>query len=290
MTDRFRDTAAIWNWLPAFRAVAETEHLPSAGQMMGVTPPALSRSVKNLEDALQRELFARTGRNIRLNDDGERLVQAVRLAMRTVHDALEELRGEAYRGTFRWTATWSLSRLVVDVLQQMAQDHPQWVPQMFPINADDCVGQLQRGELDLVVLTGRVDVPGLALSELGVLPHSVFCGPSHTLAGADEVGWKEMAEHPFAAPIADAKGTFGDGWPAQKPRRVTMQFAQMEVGYQACLAGHVLAVLPDHVAAGLHKLRSIRNAPMAYAVHRATITAGPPEEVVEGLQALMAHA
>ena len=34
--DRFRAIAQIWNWLPGFRAVAETEHLPSAAERLHV--------------------------------------------------------------------------------------------------------------------------------------------------------------------------------------------------------------------------------------------------------------
>ena len=41
----------IWNWLPAFRAVAETEHLPTASDLLHVTPSALSRTIRLLEQA-----------------------------------------------------------------------------------------------------------------------------------------------------------------------------------------------------------------------------------------------
>ena len=100
MNERFKATTDVWNWLPAFRAVAETEHLPTAGEMMNVTPPALSRAVRQLEEAVGRELFVRSGRTMQLNEDGRRLAIAVRMAMRTVHTALEELASarRAHRG------------------------------------------------------------------------------------------------------------------------------------------------------------------------------------------------
>ena len=52
----------LWSWLPAFRTVAETEHLPTAARMLELSPSALSRSVKQLEDSLGRPLFTREGR------------------------------------------------------------------------------------------------------------------------------------------------------------------------------------------------------------------------------------
>lgn len=284
MSERFRETALVWNWLPAFRAVAETEHLPTAGEMMSVTPPALSRSVGNLEDALGRELFARRGRSLVLNDDGQRMLTAVRTAMRTIHDALEALAGEQFRGPFRWASAWSMSRLVVDVLAELVREHPHLQPQMLPVDFDSCAARLLRGELDLVVLTQHVDLPGLTSVELGELPHGVFCGPRHPLWGRAEVEWEELGEHAFAAPIATSWGTFEDGWPQHHPRHVSLQFAQMEVGYAACMAGHVLAVLPENVAEGLHRLRPVEAVPTAYAVHRETIAPGLAEEVVVRLR------
>ena len=68
---------AIWNWLPAFRAVAESQHLPTASKILNVTPGALSRSIRQLEDAVGHELFSRVGRNLVLNTDGARLLVAI---------------------------------------------------------------------------------------------------------------------------------------------------------------------------------------------------------------------
>ena len=42
----------LWSWLPAFRFVAETEHLPTASDLLYTSPSALSRTVKQLEGAL----------------------------------------------------------------------------------------------------------------------------------------------------------------------------------------------------------------------------------------------
>ena len=76
----------LWAWLPAFRFVAETEHLPSASDLLYTSPSALSRTVKQLEGALGVKLFDRVGKRLVLNDDGRRLLGGVRRAMRYVDD------------------------------------------------------------------------------------------------------------------------------------------------------------------------------------------------------------
>ncbi|MHC4078781.1 MAG: helix-turn-helix domain-containing protein, partial [Planctomycetota bacterium] len=68
--DRLRRLAQLWNWLPAFRAVGETQHLPTASRALSVTAPALSRAVRLLERDVGQPLFRRIGRRIELNEAG----------------------------------------------------------------------------------------------------------------------------------------------------------------------------------------------------------------------------
>ena len=81
----------LWTWLPHFRAVAETEHLPTASVALGLSPSALSRALKQLEASVGCDLFVREKRSIRLNAQGKEVLRAVRLAMRGIDDALTAL-------------------------------------------------------------------------------------------------------------------------------------------------------------------------------------------------------
>ena len=51
--ERLRSIANLWNWLPAFRAVAETGNLRLAAERLHVSPSALSRTVRLLEDEIE---------------------------------------------------------------------------------------------------------------------------------------------------------------------------------------------------------------------------------------------
>ena len=69
--ERLRHIAEFWNWLPAFRAIAETSHLPSAAAILHLSPSALSRSLQQLENRLGRKLFPRANRRLELTREGE---------------------------------------------------------------------------------------------------------------------------------------------------------------------------------------------------------------------------
>ncbi len=291
MTDRFRNTANIWNWLPAFRAVAETEHLPTASEMMNVTAPALSRTVKQLEAHLGYQLFKREGRGIQLNDRGNRLLVAVRDAMRMVDDALAVNAEERFTGPLRWTSNWSLSGATLEALSGLVEEHPQITPRMHPLNPATFATELLRGDLDLAVVTTAVDRDGLTAAPVGELPHSIYCGQSHSLFGRDEMSWEDLEGRRFAAPLPDDSGQYHDGWPAERPREVVMEFAQMSVGFRACRDGGLLAVLPDDVAIdeeGLWRLKPVEGHHHAFAVHRVTLQEpGPVEALLDGLRDIL---
>ena len=89
--ERLKRVASVWSWLPAFRAVAETQHLPTASAELDVSASALSRTIRLLESDIGRTLFERQGRRIVLNEAGERLLVAVRDAMRRVHDGMSPM-------------------------------------------------------------------------------------------------------------------------------------------------------------------------------------------------------
>src|SRR5262245_30593406 len=92
---RFRRVAQLWNWLPGFRGVAEHESVHRAAQTLGVSPSALSRTVKLLESALGAPLFVRQGSGLQLTALGAELLTITRDAMRQVDDGIA--RDEARR-------------------------------------------------------------------------------------------------------------------------------------------------------------------------------------------------
>ncbi|MFB6374250.1 MAG: LysR family transcriptional regulator, partial [Bradymonadaceae bacterium] len=96
-----RQLRDVWNWLPAFRAVAETEHLPSAAERLHVTPAAISRTLNLLEERIGQKLFNRDGRALVLNENGEKLLEEVRSGMLGVERGLKRIAGAPLDGPVR---------------------------------------------------------------------------------------------------------------------------------------------------------------------------------------------
>src|SRR6476660_9930642 len=83
--------------LNAFVAVADQLSFRAAGSRLGVTPSALSHSVRQLEERLGVRLLHRTTRSVSVTDAGLRLLERLRPAVSQISDALENLNEERQR-------------------------------------------------------------------------------------------------------------------------------------------------------------------------------------------------
>ena len=77
--------------LTAFVAVADQRSFRAAAAQLGVTPSALSHSMRQLEERLGVRLLHRTTRSVSATDAGMRLLEQLRPSIDQIAGALENL-------------------------------------------------------------------------------------------------------------------------------------------------------------------------------------------------------
>ena len=80
--------------LTAFVAVADHLSFRAAASRIGVTPSALSHTIRHFEERLGFRLLNRTTRSVSLTDAGLRLLDRMRPAVEQISRGLEDLKGE----------------------------------------------------------------------------------------------------------------------------------------------------------------------------------------------------
>lgn len=285
--ERARLVAQLWDWLPAFRAVAETQHLPTAAQAMRVSPSALSRAVGLLEDAVGQPLFERTGRRIVLNDRGSLLLEAVRDAMRGVHSALEFIDDQLLAGPVRVSVPLPWLRLVIpSTADDLASRYPKLVLEAVVLTAPEVPVGLRQGVVDVGLVDLATPSEQLACELVRECSLGVYASNRHPLTKQHRPSWKDVTASEYIAVAHYGHGVWQLG--NTTPR---VHVDDPETAALICKRRRAVTVLPDIFAKslGLARLRlSLGATTPLYLLHRPTLTiAGRTEAVVEALRATL---
>ncbi|WP_020593964.1 LysR substrate-binding domain-containing protein [Kiloniella laminariae] len=142
------------NAIRAFEAAARLLSISNAAEELSVTPTAISHQIKQLEDLLGIKLFERSGRNITLTRQGERIFPGVTQGMDSLAGAFEETYGKVDLNTITISTTREFARYWLQPrLGDFYEQFPSLVLNVF--TSESCV-DLSGREVDLAVRYGPV--------------------------------------------------------------------------------------------------------------------------------------
>ncbi len=226
----------LWSWLPAFRAVAETEHLPTAAAELGIVPSALSRTVKLLEDELGVALFDRSGKTLVLNDAGRTLVDAVREAMRLIDDALGSATRDELRGSVTAVACGDLAGVVLaPACARVATDAPQLTVNAQIVRQDDIASWLARGDADVGVTTVSIERNDLCIECVTTWRRAVYVRRGGTACGRSVV-------------VGVPSDTPDDGWPLEYERTIAAWVPDQSAALEIVATSDLATVAYERIA------------------------------------------
>lgn len=239
----------FWNWLPAFRAVAATEHVGEASEKVHKSPSALSRAVGLLEEDFGVELFESTGRQIQLTEAGRDFLKIVRKSMRLVDEGMRRV-AEAdpvrqfHLGSSRrlgWALESTLGRLTgtLDGTDLHVSTSEEPAPREH----------ILRGKLDLLITHQPVEGDQIETRHVADL-ENLLCGPGdHPLMHTDEIDDEDLEQTEFVAPPNEGTDRPADGWPPGRERRVVCRVERPRTAARLAAEGGHLAILPRQFAA-----------------------------------------
>ncbi|MAD40734.1 MAG: LysR family transcriptional regulator [Tistrella sp.] len=153
--------------LVAFVAVAEQAGFSRAAEALGVTPSALSQTIRALEERLGVQLLNRTTRSVATTPAGAALLERLRPAMAEIGDAVSGAAraGGRIAGTVRvHAARVAAERRVLPMLPAFHAAHPDVV---IDLTADDAVVDPVAGGFDLAIRPGEVVEKDMIAVRLG---------------------------------------------------------------------------------------------------------------------------
>ena len=157
-------------YLATFRLVIQRGSFSAAADVLGISQPAVSLQIRQLEQFLQTRLVERTGRGIKataagqeLLVHGERIEQAVDETLRSVRAFNHDVSGTITLGT----GATACIHLLPPLLQQLRSDYPLLRVGVTTGNTLDIVRAIEENRLDMGLVT--LPVSGRALDVMPVM-------------------------------------------------------------------------------------------------------------------------
>lgn len=189
-------------------ALAEFQTLRRAAEQYGITQPAATRMLRELEEALGVPLFERSRRGMKPTLYGEAMIRHARVLLADLNRAGEEVvalaggaSGRLSIGTLISTAPVLLPRSIA----RLKAERPRLRILVQEGTHGMLVAALRRGELD--VMLGRVT----SAEQLANLRHEVLyreefrivAGPRHPLARARRLSLADLVDEAWVLPQTD---------------------------------------------------------------------------------------
>lgn len=166
--------------LKLFVTLCETLHFGRASEACHISPSALSRAIKQLEDSLGVQLFERDNRTVTLTREGLLFQEYAREAMiqwDVIRNSLlaeaQELQGEI---SVYCSVTASYSFLY-DILSQFRRQHPKIEIKLHTGDAENAIQRVIANDEDITIAAKPDSLPvGLAFKQIATSP-LVFIAP-----------------------------------------------------------------------------------------------------------------
>jgi len=253
-----------------FHNVATSRSFARGARLSHVSPSAISKAVKKLENELDVALFERTTRSVRLTAAGAALLARCERIFAEVAALRAEVAhaGAAIAGPMHIAAMEVLSiELLPRAIAELVEHHPAVTPHAYEMVPSRMVELLREGAIDLGLTIGGVASKGVRVIPLGGSPGVLVCGPKHPLHARGRVCAADLREHASLVPRflglehLPSLDQFPD---THWPRRVGATIELLQMGVRLAEAGRYLGYFPEiSVRAQLAdgRLRSLRGLP-----------------------------
>lgn len=230
--------------LQALVALTEEGTFTDAAIRLGVTQSAVSRMIVALEQSLDTKLVQRTTRSVALTAAGARCYRACVLALAAVDDVGNAAHGRSrpLRLGYSWSA---LGRFTSDVLQGWRTAHPDVRLEVHRI--DERVAGLTRGAVDVAVIRGQIDEPGIVTHRIFSESRMAAVPATHALADRQAVQLHELTDSTM---LTTATGTTTlDLWPLHDRPRSTLRVDNIDEWITEIAGGLAIGVTTESTAA-----------------------------------------
>ncbi|MFI0212907.1 LysR family transcriptional regulator [Streptomyces lydicus] len=227
-----------------FLAIADTLSVTRAAERLHLTQPAVSRTLRQLEQQLGVRLVDRSTHHLALTPDGESFRDQAAIAVTAFDRALRQARHTGW--PLRLGHAWSAAGTdTTALLRRWHEEHPDTPLELLRI--DDRTAGLARGDVDAALLRGEVRTPGLLTEQLTTEPRVAGLPADDPLAHRAALSLTELADRTIALNIVSGTTTL-DLWPPHARPSATLTIGNTDDWLAAITGGRAVGVTTSATA------------------------------------------
>lgn len=186
--------------LQAFVRIAETGSFAEACQQLNLTQPAVSTSIKNLEDVVGGSLLARTTRKTQLTPEGEAFYPVARRLLNDIDASVDDVKSlfQCQRGKLDIAvmSTFASSAFPA-ILRQFHQKHPNINVTIHDVIAENVVDMVRKEKVELGITFDPGEIPDIDFQPLIEDRFLAAIPPGHELASHKRLKWNHLKQTHF---------------------------------------------------------------------------------------------
>ena len=201
-----------YNYLRYFSVLAQTEHYTLAAARLGISQPSLSSAIHSLEDELGGvKLFEKTGRNIRLTEEGRYYREQVDAALHQLNTAsqtLHESKVSAPVVVRLGLVSGALDSAVAQEITQCTRQNPRMRFQLTEGSAAELMDMVRQEKLDMALVDTTNRDRTLHFRKLCQQNFYVALPASHPYAARTSLMYQDLQGQPQVAFHYNMEHTF----------------------------------------------------------------------------------
>ena len=181
-----------------FLRVAALTNFTRAAEELGISQPALSRSIQRLEEELGQPVFERQSRSVALTDAGTLLQSRAQQVLALLEDTQAEITDDGQSGRVRVGAIPTIAPYFLpEVLRKFSSEYPKATLIVQEHTTDALLKSCQQGEIDVAVLALPLPAKYLEIEELFEEELLLALPSDHPLVGKDKIRLRDVESYPF---------------------------------------------------------------------------------------------
>lgn len=194
--------------LHTLQAVTEVGSMAKASRQLGLSQPAISKAIADMERTLGATLLERSTHGVELTESGRMLLARSRVVFDELQEGVKEIQSlvDPTRGEIRVGTTEPITGFLSEIVSRMSRSYPRITYRVAVSDTTSLARDLRERALDVILTrwTSGTIVDDLAVDTLFKAPLAVLCDRRHPLLSRKRLSLADTMQEAWTLSPSDS--------------------------------------------------------------------------------------